>query len=242
MNVFISWSGEKSNKLASALKDMLSDSIQSVRVFMSSHDIEAGSRWGSVISQQLSDCNFGIICVNPENKTEPWILFEAGCLGKSVEESKVVPYLMEMKTTDITFPLAQFQSLEANREGTLKLFKSINAAIETHRLQDDQVARIFERFWPDLEKKIEEISSETKEKESIRSDREIMEETLKIVRKLDREIQRLPSIILGEPDVTTKTVPKPDITTALDIVEGIDESTKSSGHSVDALFEEKGGN
>ena len=69
MKVFISWSGERSKLLAIALRDWLRHILQSVEVWMSEADIGAGDRWGQEVARELSVCNFGIICVTPENLT-----------------------------------------------------------------------------------------------------------------------------------------------------------------------------
>lgn len=67
MKVFISWSGERSKLLANALCEWLKPVLQSVEVWMSEADIEAGDRWGQEVAKELSASNFGIICVTPEN-------------------------------------------------------------------------------------------------------------------------------------------------------------------------------
>jgi hypothetical protein len=46
MNVFISWSGDRSNKLADALLQFFSGVFPGLKVWMSKQDIKAGSRWG----------------------------------------------------------------------------------------------------------------------------------------------------------------------------------------------------
>ena len=110
MKVFISWSGERSKLLAVGLREWLRPILQSVEVWMSEADIDAGDRWGQEVARELSSCNFGIICVTPENLQASWLLFEAGALAKSLEGSKVIPLLFELELRDISGPLAQFQA------------------------------------------------------------------------------------------------------------------------------------
>jgi len=60
MKVFISWSGSLSERVAKAIHDWLPNVIQSLDVFMSSEDIEKGSRWFSDVSSELDKTDFGI--------------------------------------------------------------------------------------------------------------------------------------------------------------------------------------
>src|SRR5262245_19790474 len=87
MKVFISWSGDISKAVASALRDWLPKVIQHVKPWMSEQDIPKGTRWLGYISEQLKEVKTGIICLTPDNQQNPWILFEAGALAKTVEDT-----------------------------------------------------------------------------------------------------------------------------------------------------------
>lgn len=191
MKVFVSWSGPKSRFIASAFKDWLPDLVQSIEVFMSQHDIEAGSRWGNELSSQLHECNFGIICITPNNISAPWLLFEAGCLGKSIDQSRVIPYRIGIDATDVAFPLAQFQSVSADKDGTYKLLESINS-INPSKLDPDRLRRLFDRLWPDLESTIKEANDVEEDQKAKRADRDLLEEILQITRGIDRDLKRTP--------------------------------------------------
>jgi hypothetical protein len=75
MEVFISWSGERSKAVAEALHDWLPNVIQTVRPWVSLADIEKGTRWNTDIASQLAECRVGLICLTPENVSAPWLLF-----------------------------------------------------------------------------------------------------------------------------------------------------------------------
>ena len=70
-NIFISWSGERSRAVASALAEWIPDVIQYVTTWTSEHNIGAGARWGNELSKQLEASRFGIICLTPENIDRP---------------------------------------------------------------------------------------------------------------------------------------------------------------------------
>lgn len=181
MQVFVSWSGESSKAIATALTNWLPDVIQSMDVWMSEHDIAAGSKWSEQISDVLEKSNIGIICLTPDNQNSPWILFEAGCLAKTNKIARVTPFLHGLSATDVRFPLAQFQSVAANKEGTLKLLQSLNVAGGVG-MSSERLEKLFEKWWPDLEQQIARVDVGSMDESSERSDRELLEEVLDLVR------------------------------------------------------------
>jgi hypothetical protein len=186
MKVFISWSGEMSKSIAEALREWLPYVIQAVEPWLSTEDIDKGARWGSELAQQLEDARVGVICLTPGNLEEPWIHFEAGALSKTIEETFVCPYLFQVEPTDLKGPLVQFQSTKTNKDDTQKLVRTINQALKDEALPDEQLDKAFERWWPDLERCINNIPEAHTKIEPTRSDREILEELLELVRRLIR--------------------------------------------------------
>ena len=182
MKVFVSWSGERSAIVASALKVWLGDVFHDIDIWTSGHDINAGARWGAELDAVLEASNFGVLCLTPENLDSPWILFEAGSLAKAVKTARVVPYLLELSPTEVRFPLAQFQGAKANESGTLFLVESINNAQE-HPLEGERLQRTFAKWWPDLESKLRSIPPPQAAAPPLRTERELLEEMLELIRK-----------------------------------------------------------
>ena len=129
MNVFISWSGPRSKTLALQLHEWVKAVVQRADPWMSERDIDAGQRWNDQISARLKDTHFGIICLTPENLSAPWLLFEAGALAKALDVARVVPVLLDLRKADLAFPLAQFQAVEADRDGFFSLVSALNRAL-----------------------------------------------------------------------------------------------------------------
>ena len=184
MKVFISWSGERSKKLAEALREWLPNVIQALDPWMSSEDIDKGARWYVDIVSQLESSYYGIICLTSDNIESPWIHFEAGALSKSMEKSRVCPYLFHIDPSIIKGPLVLFQAAKSTKEDTKKLLHSINQALAENALSTEKLDKTFERWWPDLNAKLEEVSKMKDKPIPKRSEVEMIEEILEIVRSL----------------------------------------------------------
>jgi hypothetical protein len=190
MKVFISWSGELSHRIAVILKEWLPTIIQVVEPYVSSEDIDKGARWFSDVSEKLSACNFGLLCLTRENMGAPWVLFEAGALSKSLAQSKVSPFLIDISPADLSGPLAQFQATTPTAVDVLKLLRSINRELDERKLDDALIEKSFAKWWPDLEEQLREAKEQhvkvAKQKPVVRSDREMLEEILALVRSITR--------------------------------------------------------
>ena len=185
--IFTSWSGEKSKKVAIALKEWIPDIIQNVELWVSDQDINAGSRWNNELNTELQQNYLGIICLTSDNLEKPWILFEAGSLSKSMTISKVIPYRLDVSSTDVKPPLSQFQGVDADKAGTFKLLESINQTI-SNPIDKQRLERLFDKFWIDLESKLINIRGlGPKNKSSKRNEKDLLEEILLLVRNLENK-------------------------------------------------------
>jgi hypothetical protein len=165
MKIFISWSGLRSQKLGNKLREWLPLVMHNVEFYMSKSDISAGTRWHSSISSALQACNFGIICLTPENLRAPWIHFEAGALSKAVDnsESHVVPLLFDLELSDLKEgPLEGFQAVVLDKDGARSVLRSINQASEV--LLDERVLeQRFDLLWPSFESFLKTIEASIRE-------------------------------------------------------------------------------
>jgi hypothetical protein len=196
MNVFISWSGETSHSLAEALRDWLPSVIQRVHPFLSSDDIESGARWAQEIGHQLDSTDFGIICLTKESLNAPWLVFEAGALAKSVGKSLVCPIVLGIQKSDVSWPLAQFQSEEATEPGIRKLLVSLNRRLGDDGLSESQLDEAFGKWWPDLA----EVLSDLNEANSVATEAESDSEPSKELQILEEllELSRYQARVLSE--------------------------------------------
>lgn len=186
MNIFLSWSGDQSKKVAEILKVWLPSVIQSLKPFYSSTDIKKGKRWDGELSKSLNDTEFGIIILTEENRTAPWIMFEAGALAKNIETGRVCTLLFDIKDTDVVGPLSSFQNTKSTKKDILKLLEDINETLSENKISKEVLIRVFEKMWPDLETEFTKIldSKKVKTKEELRPERELIEESLRILRNM----------------------------------------------------------
>lgn len=186
MNIFISWSGNVSKDIAEVLWKWIPQVVQAAKPWYSPDDISKGSRWNTELSNKLDSTEIGIFCLTRDNLNSPWIMFEAGALSKNVETSKVCPLLFGIDPSDISGPLVQFQAARFSKMEMKRLIKMINDELGDKSLGSTVLENGFDKWWPDLKMEIDNVLSESKtlSDEDVRGDREILEETLSLVREL----------------------------------------------------------
>lgn len=194
--VFISWSGELSQKLGEALRSWLPSALQFVKPYFSPEDIEKGAKWGSEISKELESSNIGVICLTRDNTEKPWILFEAGALSKSLEKSRVCTLLFDLDPAEVKGPLTSFQATRFVKDDFKRLVVAINSVAGDARLETSVLDTVFDMWWPKLEEQIQEIlqSHGKGAKKEKRTDRDILEELLDLTRLNASKPSRSPRI------------------------------------------------
>jgi len=206
MKVFISWSGNKSHRVALVFREWLPSVIQSVEPYVSSEDIDKGARWSTDIAKELENSTFGILCVTKENLEAPWLSFEAGALSKTMDKSFVTPFLFDIKRSEVNGPMLQFQSTIFEREDIKKLLQTLNKACGESGISESMLDKAFDVWYPTLENELNNLHDVTDEKQE-ESDTEVEKYSAIIeeILELSRDNQKL----LRNPDAR--------------ILEGIDE-------------------
>lgn len=204
MKVFISWSGDLSRKLAEVFRSWIPAVLQTVRPYFTPDDVEKGARWGQEISKELEASSVGIFCLTSENLEAPWIMFEAGALAKQLDKSRVCPILFgRVENTDLKGPLVQFQAATFSKLEIKKLLATINSQSAEGKLEATTLDKVFEMWWPQLDKEIARVLEEHKAPtaNTIRTDRELLEEILELSR-----IRTTPSHPVSLPYSVTPTM------------------------------------
>lgn len=193
MKVFMSWSGQRSKLTAELLYDWIKCVIQAAQPWISSKGIERGALWFSEINNELKDTAVGIICLTQENKNAPWILFEAGALAKGLSTNRVCTLLVDLKSTDLQPPLAQFNHTFPDKESMWSLVTTLNNGLEQNRLDLPVLQRVFETYWPQFQDDFAKIISENPQTTHVepRKDKEILAEILDTTRSMSSRIRTL---------------------------------------------------
>jgi len=159
MKVFLSWSGTKSQAVATAFHDWLPYVLQNAKPFISTGDIDKGNRWSEVLAKELREDAYGIICLTQDNFKKPWINFEAGAISKAIDIAYVSPFLFNVDPAEIQGPLQQFQFTVNKKADIFNLVRSINNRFEpAHQLSYQVLSEVFEAWWSKLECNLAKIA------------------------------------------------------------------------------------
>jgi hypothetical protein len=156
-NVFISWSGARSYKVARALTVWLKEVNQFVETLISEM-IPSGAGFFLELTSMLRQADFAVVVVVPENWDNPWISLEPGVIiGKG---APACPYLVALnaRRRDLPEPLKFLQAKTATYEGTYELVKDINAAAGSP-LSELQLKKSFDEKWPELWEVIKSVNN-----------------------------------------------------------------------------------
>jgi len=201
MKVFLSWSGDVSHKVALALRDWLPSVIQDVVPYVSSEDIDKGTRWSSDIASELDESSFGILCVTKENLGAPWLCFEAGALSKTIDKAYVSPFLFNIKRSEVSGPILQFQSTVFEKDDVFKLISTVYANSSNNNLNEERLKKTFDVWWPSLQEELSNIQDDApKPAQEVPAEVEtgrILEEILELSR-LNQKLLRDPEISVRE--------------------------------------------
>lgn len=215
MKVFISWSGVASRSVAEALRDWLPNVIQGIEPFVSSKDIDKGANWSFELLRELSDTDFGIICLTQENLLSPWLNYEAGAIMKAIS-SRAAPVLFGVEKKDVPAPMSQLQLTTIDEDEFKKLMTSMNAAME-RPIDGQRLETSVSVWWPSLAKKINNIKQPTvngikKRAASFEPDKprvdliDKVDEVLQIVDRMERRLRNFNKIVLETYDKSGKKI------------------------------------
>lgn len=195
MDVFLSWSGETSKRVAELLRDWLPMVIQSLKPWVSTRDIPSGRKWFEEVSHTTNKYKYGLFCLTPDNPDSKWINFEAGALSSNSEASHIAGLLLQdLSPSQITGPLSQFQHVKLCAEGMRKLLGDMNAIVESGSLSEQILSNVFERYWPEFEVQYRQILATATLREPIqeRPTHDLVKEILQIARDMRFETQKVP--------------------------------------------------
>lgn len=204
LKVFISWSGERSLAVAQALKAWLPDVVRNTETWLSKEDLRKGLQWLPELNKHLADTGFGLVVLTADNKDAPWLVFEAGVISKALPDKHCCPLLCDLKQSDISGPLTNFQStMITKKEDMLRLIKTMNEASDAAKVDDTRLDKWFSMTWDDFERHVAEaLAPNPGTRTSSRpkpTERELLEEVLSTVRRAAIERPRPEDFARGLP-------------------------------------------
>lgn len=222
MDIFISWSGPRSRAVAEAFKEYLPVIVNAFNPWLSSADIDKGTRWNEELAAALLTAKAGIICLTPNNLDTPYLLFEAGALSKRPDKPYVCTLLIGMEPSDVSGPLAQFQATKPTKVELLHLVKTLNKILGESAVRDAQVEATFDLCWPKLQEKLNNLPADGTTARPHRPDRDLLEEIVdrlrsvtasgedvqirmfqEIVKHIDYKVARLEDLLVRISNVRT---------------------------------------
>ena len=144
MEIFISWSGPLSQRLANVLGRMLFRLWPGVETYLSG-EMTKGAVWAEDLLDHLRNASVGLVCVTPGNTKSPWLHFEAGVLAKS--KAQMYPVLFGVEPQQLGGPMACFQLCQYGKVEFRRMVMSINGQLGQHARPEDELATLFEQWW-----------------------------------------------------------------------------------------------
>lgn len=186
LKVFISWSGN-SKAVAKAIYDALPTLFDDAHPWISTEN-PSGSIWLPEIDKELSDTDFGIICVSKKNQHAPWLNFEAGALSRKVDAKReLMPVLLLdfAETGDVKGPVTGFQMKMATLDGFFAIMKDLNKCELGPKIKEDILRTRVEAAWPKIDAEVQKVrASADSTQVQKRPDEDKFEEILETVRSI----------------------------------------------------------
>lgn len=105
-----------------------------------------------------------------------------------MQDAKVVPLLFDLKNSDVTGPLAQFQAQKVDQNGLLEILKSINQIAE-NSVPEDTISTLISALWPQFEEAIKNMPEIEASEKSARTQKAILEDLVIDVRSLSLQVR-----------------------------------------------------
>jgi len=165
MEVFLSWSGERSHGVARAFYGWLPHVIQDIQPFFSTDSISKGEAWLTRIREGLAASNgVGLFFLTPEALSSSWLMFEAGGIA-ALDKQRVCTICIDLAPRELEPPLSFFQATQLVREDIFKLVSDLNKNLPKP-LGAEVLEKSFERTWPDLEAQLQALTASAPKKEA----------------------------------------------------------------------------
>ena len=160
MQVYISWSGKISYRIAQLLRDLIRSIFPDLEPWVSAEDIEEGARWSPDLLKILDQADFSIICVDPSNFLSHWLHFEAGAITKSIKKWNIKVFLYELTQGELKGSLGLFQTVRIDKAEIRRMLEDIHANYIQVPISQMEVVAHLEDAWPEFRDEIAKINKD----------------------------------------------------------------------------------
>lgn len=153
MKIFISWSKDKSRRLALATKKLLENTLSNAIEVFFSPDMYKGTCVDNEIHRNLIESEKCIVCITAENFKNPWLMYEAGVVYgahfNSPGEGVVIPILFEhipSWSSWVDKPLNRYVPIRMDNDSNISKDDFKKFITELSTLSGSRI-RSFEKNW-----------------------------------------------------------------------------------------------
>jgi TIR domain len=148
LDVFLSWSGARSQCLAGYLHTFLPTIVPGVRPFYSPA-IDPGDIWSNATAAAIRKSRAGILCIARDNLSSPWLQFEAAALWQRLGgASGAISLLLDVSAKELPGTLQLFQTKCFDKKGFKELCEFLGRKA---RINPTLLRNNFKAVWPGLE-------------------------------------------------------------------------------------------
>lgn len=204
INIFISWSGARSQYAAKAFCKFFKLFFRDFRaeVYLST-GTEKGVEWYIKMEEAMKTADFGFLLLTRENceDVSPWMMYEAGVLSETTGKDRVMTFLLNTSSDNIPGPLRRIQSTAFDSEEITslvvrmyRLHKEKYHLPDEGRYDSDEMLRTYARaFYVELERELQTAAAMKIPDHPAEQERERTEKLL----RLAEENQKLLKAILA---------------------------------------------
>ena len=152
MKLFISWSGERSQKVAEVVKEWVQTLFpKGIDVWLSSENMIPGRLSMPKIIKALKTSDYGIFCFVKDNCKSSWMMFEAGAISKqsdAAEAEGLYGIIFDGTIEDFRrTPFEQLQLTVFDKKSLDKMFKSINTKMGQAKIEEHILSKNVDTTW-----------------------------------------------------------------------------------------------
>jgi len=164
LNIFISWSGTASKRIARELESTFKALINVDDVFLSEIDINKGSQWRKELKKGLKEKTFGFFIFTKNQQTSEWMAYEAGSIHMNSVldidiDPSMVALLFNVEETIIPKYLDEYQHVKFSKDDYKKFMFELNKN-SSQIISQDILEKRFDLTWETFKTKVTDIIKE----------------------------------------------------------------------------------